>query len=279
MKPVITILIVNFNSADFINVSLYSLQHLTKNNYKVFILDNNSKLKDFNKLKKICSDYKNVFLERNITPLEGSLAHGTALNYLVKKVDTPYFSILDADAVWLKKNWDAILIGKITEKVKVIGSQAPKPKPQDFPLMFAILFETKTFKKLSVDFRPKRIESKQDTGYDLRKKFLKKKFKGEIIVLKNTREYKKGPFKDLIVAEYYLKEDCKNLFASHFGRGSTMGVIKYTGGKGVSIIYKIPFLSKPLRYLKGTIEKKKWIKICMDIIKKETHKKGNVHIL
>jgi len=38
-------------------------------------------------------------------------------------------------------------------------------------------------------------------------------------------------------------------------------------------------IDKPLRYLKGTIEKKKWIKICMDIIKKETHKKGNVHIL
>ena len=110
MKPEITILIACFNDQKFIDISLYALSKLTKNPYQVYILDNGSELKNYKDLKKICSKYKNVFLERRETDLRGSMAHGTAFNYLVKKVNTPYFSILDADAIWLKKNWDEILI-------------------------------------------------------------------------------------------------------------------------------------------------------------------------
>lgn len=77
-------------------------------------------------------------MERVRTNLTGSMAHGTALNALAKKVNTPYFSILDADATWLKKNWDQILIEEINNRVKVIGTQASGNKPKDFPLMFSL---------------------------------------------------------------------------------------------------------------------------------------------
>jgi len=39
----------------------------------------------------------------------------------------------------LKKNWGQILIEKINNQVKAIGTQASGNKPKDFPLMFAIL--------------------------------------------------------------------------------------------------------------------------------------------
>ena len=104
----LTILIINFNTSDFIESSLYALKKLTKNPYDVFILDNGSIRDDYNRLRKIVKDYKNVYLERSDTHLRGSIAHGTGLNILVKKVKTQYFTILDADATWLIKNCDEI---------------------------------------------------------------------------------------------------------------------------------------------------------------------------
>jgi GT2 family glycosyltransferase len=49
----LSVLIVNYNSADFVETSLYALKKLTQNPYQVFIRDNNSKLQDFLKLKKL----------------------------------------------------------------------------------------------------------------------------------------------------------------------------------------------------------------------------------
>lgn len=268
MEKRISVLIVNFNSADFIGLSLRSLEKLTKSEYDVFIIDNGSKLNDYLKLKKICSKYSNTFLERWETDLRGSVAHGTALNYLANKVKTPFFSILDADATWLIKNWDEILIEKINDSVKVIGTQAPEPKPQDFPLMFAIFFETKTFKSLNIDFRPKDFKVMQDTGFEMREKYLKAGFVGKNIQMRNTRKYKNGPFGGLLVAEFYLDKN-KNIFASHFGRGSSLGKAKYGKYGLLKFICLIPFFGGFLKRFQGGREKKKWINICDSIIKNQ----------
>lgn len=265
MEKKISVLIVNFNSADFIGLSLRSLKKLTKSEYDVFIIDNGSRLSDYLKLKKICSKYHNIFLERWETDLRGSVAHGTALNYLANKVKTPFFSILDADATWLIKDWDEILIKKINDSIKVIGTQAPEPKPQDFPLMFAILFETKAFKGLNVDFRPKDLKAMQDTGFEIREKYLKAGFVGKNIQMRNTRKYKDGPFGRLLVAEFYLDED-KEIFASHFGRGSSLGQAKYGKDGLLKFIYLFPFLGKSLKRLQGKREKNRWINICDSIV-------------
>jgi GT2 family glycosyltransferase len=263
-----SILIVNFNSSEFIEISLYALAKLTKNPYKVYLIDNGSKKKDYKNLLRICKKYPNISIERWETDLRGSLAHGTALNHLIKKVDTPYFSILDADATWLKKDWDETLIRKLKGNIKVIGTQAPQFKPQDFPLMFAILFETRTFKKINIDFRPKNIDLKQDTGYELKEKYLKAGYPGKVIDMKNTREFHKGPFRNLIVAEYYFTKK-KEIFASHFGRGSTMGANKYLNTQQ-NLFYQIPIIGKLLLDYKGTKEKNEWIRICKKIIDEQT---------
>ena len=148
----------------------------------VYIIDNNSAVQDYESLKEIIAEYDNVEIWRNETKLEGSIAHGTALNELVKKVKTPYTSILDADATWLKKGWDKILISQMDDKLKIIGSEAPyypPYKPKDFPLMFAILYETETFNKLNIDFRPLDIAKGIDTGWELREKYLAANYAGK----------------------------------------------------------------------------------------------------
>lgn len=267
MKEKLSILIVNYNTSDFIGIGLYALSKLTKNSYKVFIIDNNSESDDYGKLKGIASTYDDVFIERFETDLKGSMAHGTALNALVEKVDTPFFSILDSDAVWLKKNWDEILINELSDKAPVIGTQAPLGKPQDFPLMFAILFRTKEFRELDIDFRPKDIEAKQDTGFEIREKYMGTGCNGKNIKYLNTREYKKGPFANVICGEYYL-DGHKEVFASHFSRGSSLGANKYNGGLE-KIVYNIPVIGASLRKRKGEKEKKRWIRICKKIIDKQ----------
>jgi len=270
-EPIITICITHFNDTDFILNTLYCLKHLTKNQYKVIVRDNNSKLKNYQKLEKGIRQYENVFLYRAEEGfnLRGSMAHGTALNDLVKKIDTAYGAIFDGDCVFLIKNWDEILISKLNEKVKIIGTQASPgcPKPMDFPLMFAIFFETAVLKKINIDFRPKDLSKAQDSGWELREKYLKAGFQGELLIAKNTRSYKDGPFAELLgVDEYYLA-DYPQIFACHFGRGATSGSAKYK--KGTSFFYKIPFISRPLREMRGRKEIKKWVSICRKIVDKQ----------
>jgi len=259
----LSILIVAYNSSAFIDISLYALSKLTSNEFEVFILDSSSLTDDYKKLEKICKKYNNCYLERWETNLRGSLAHGTALNYLVKKVSVPYFSILDADAIWLKKDWDKILIRQLDDEVKVVGTEADGEKPKDFPLMYAILFETETFKKINIDFRPKSVML--DTGHELRDKYLGSGYKGRIIKSRNTRYYKEGPFRNLVgVAEHYL-DGCDGIFSSHFGRGSTLGVNKYMNTRK-RYFYKIPVLGDFFIKQKGRRETNKWINICKGII-------------
>ena len=261
-NPLISILIVNYNSSDFVENSLFALEKLTKNSYRVFIADNDSKLHDFRKLLKLQIKYKNIFIERNVEKLRGSMAHGTALNQLVKKVDTKYFCILDADAVWLKKDWDEILIRKMSDKIKVIGTQSIHRDGRDFPSMFAIIFETETFLKLNIDLRPKDMSTEQDTGWEMRGKYLKDGYQAMNLEFKNTRVYKNGPFRKTSgIGEFYLEKDYDNLFATHFGRGSNpfaKRVIKINNG-----LINLIFL--PINYLFCKKEKVKWIRICKKI--------------
>ena len=64
MKKKISILIVNYNSSDFIELSLFALSKLTKNSYQVFIVDNGSEMRDYKNLLKISQNYEDVFVER-----------------------------------------------------------------------------------------------------------------------------------------------------------------------------------------------------------------------
>ena len=270
----LTVVIVNYNTSDFIEMSLFALTKLTKNAYKVIICDNGSRYLDKRKLKKIVSRYDNVELFFRKQSTSGSMGHGEALNLLIEKIDTPYGVILDADATFLKNGWDDILINQLDAKVKIIGRPPVKNpiKPSDFPSVYATLFDTETFKSLKIDMRPKNPEMGQDTAWGMRENFFENGYQCKVLEARNTREYKEGLFRDIICVEYYL-EGCDEVFACHFGRGATLGAAKYYKGNRLSKLLLIPVIK-----IKGYKERKAWLNICKDIVDLEKRRSMNISI-
>lgn len=278
MKDLITICITNCNSSYFVQTTLYCLQKLTKNKYKIIIRDNNSKIKDYLNLKKKIKKYSNVELYRidDINEI-ASMAHGIALNDLIQRIDTQYGVILDSDFTFLHKDWDQILIDNIDNEYPIIGTQHTRKLHRiegyeggaDFPLMVGILFDNEIFKTLKIDFRPIGTPADgpdfKDVGAQLEEKYLKNGYKGKLILFKNTRTYKKGPFQKVIgVGEYYL-EGYEEIFGSHFGRGSTLVKVKNINGRKINY-YKIPIIGDYFQKSRGKRERKKWIKISKNIV-------------
>ncbi len=264
---VLTILIVNYNTSDFIELSLYALKKLTKNRYKVIICDNGSINSDKKKIKKIANENSNVELLFRQQTGPAGIGHGEALNILIGKTDTKYGIFLDADTIFLKKDWDEILVSQLDNKIKIIGCPPVinPNKPIDFPSVYATLFDTKIFKSLKIDMRPKNYKIGQDTGWEMREKFLRNGYQSRILETRSTREYKKGPFRSVICTEYYLKGH-DGIFACHFGRGATSGAGKY---KDRNFLFKVPIVRHFMRNLKGKSEKKEWLTICRNIINNE----------
>ena len=263
-NPRLTIITVNYNSADFLCLSLKALHKLTKNPWKIFICDNGSTYNDFLKLRHLTSKLNNVFLFTREQTSFGSSGHGEALNLLSQFIDTQYGVIMDADCIPLLRNWDETLIDQLNRTNKIVGTplavNTPKgDKFNDFPLIFLCLFDTEVFKKLNIDFRPKDTSS-QDTGWELREKYNNAGFKGKNLIGQNTRLYRGGPFADTICVEYYNDKSCKDLVCCHFGRGSNPRSGKY----GKTFVKRLAD-----RYFHRK-DKRLWISICERIIQEQS---------
>jgi glycosyltransferase involved in cell wall biosynthesis len=271
-KECITIVAVNFNSSDFIKLMLYGLQKLTYNPFKVLLCDNGSNRQELAKLKHIVAKYNNIEVIYRTQSKAGSIGHAEVLDILCSKVDTPYFVVMDADAVYLLKNWDTCLIDRIGEKVKCIGTAVSRAikneKPTDFPQVYSVLFETATFKVLGGSFMPDVVAPSEltDTGYKVRNAYLKAGYKGLVFETKSTREFKDTCFGNIICVAYYLAGE---LVSSHFGRGSGKVWQKYTN-------WYTNILGKYARYLLMPIsmyEKHRWIALCKKIIDQQSSDK------
>jgi glycosyltransferase involved in cell wall biosynthesis len=254
----ITILCVNFNTSDFIEVMLYSFKRLTAQPYEVLIVDNGSNDKHLLRLAKVAQDYTNVKLIYRRQTVSGSIGHGEAMDLLVSMVRTPYFVTMDSDAVFLIRNWDEILISRINEKIKAIGTQASGKKIKDFPLMYAVLYSTDAFKKSNARFLPSSNfgqdgQNNYDTGWQVRENFIKCGYYGEVLKFKNTRTYHDGPYADMLAAEYYMDE-VHEIFVSHFGRGSSGGLPKIQNWWR-----KIPLIGSIFARIIARSERKLWI--------------------
>lgn len=267
-NPLITIVTVNYKTFDFIDLMLYSFKKLTKNRYKILICDNYTNDKEIIKLAKVVQKYENVEVIFRKQTKFGSIGHAEAMDILVSKVETPYFVTMDSDAIFLKKDWDELLINRLSDNIKVIGTTLPPTldnnKPLDFPLVFAVMYETKTYKELGPSFMPGDItkDKSKDTGWEIREKYLQNAFKGEVFCAKNTKFSLDTPYESLYCAVYYLDD---SLIASHFGRGSSGGVAKYN----TKWWFRIPLLSRLIRKIIGQKEKIEWIKRSKEIIEKE----------
>ena len=264
-EPLITVLTVNYNTAVFVELMLYALSKLTFNPYKVIICDNGSKKNDIINLNNIVQKNKNVEVIFRRQSVYGSTGHGEALDILIDMANTKYTAILDSDCTFLLKNWDEKLIKKIDNTTKIIGSTSPKNRAgnrigaADFPLPFAVLFETKTYKALDIKCVCEDTKKGRDTCWQWKMKFTQKGYKGKTFITKNTRDFKNGPFADLTgIEEYYT--DQEQLIASHFGRGTNSGAAKYFKW------LKIPLVSGYIKRYFGRVDKKKWLEKCYQII-------------
>ena len=271
MSPLLTIVIPAYNASHFLDNILYSLKKLTFFDYKVLVCVKESSFHQKQKMERVAQRYENteVFFHQQATTGSTGIGKGNALNILINKIDTPYGVMMDADAVFLKKDWDKILLSYFGDKIKIGG--APRVSEgylANFPDSYLTIFDTKVFKGFNINMMPKDISKGQDVGWEMYGKFTGAGYKAIALLEKNTRNYKAGPFRDLLgVGEYYLN-GYEHIFASHFGRGSTYsGSAKYR--KGTSFIYRIPKIGRLFRMLKGKKEIKKWLKICREIVEKQ----------
>jgi glycosyltransferase involved in cell wall biosynthesis len=261
-EPLITVLTVNYNTSEFIELMLYALRKLTHNSFKVIICDNGSDRKDISKLTDITEGHKNIEILFRNQSAPGSIAHGEALDILIEMVTTKYTVILDSDCTFLIKNWDDMLINQINEKVKIIGARLHTDKflkPDDFPMPFSVLFETEAYKRLNISCMPGNIQSGEDSCWEWKPKYLNSGYTAALLNAKHTRHHKDGPLGTVICAEYYLP-GINDIFASHFGRGSSGGTAKYFKR------LRIPFISGYIKRCYAEIEKRKWISSCNEII-------------
>jgi glycosyl transferase family 2 len=275
MTPHLTVLVVNYNTSDFVALLLRALHCLTSTVPITVVADNGSRPRDVHRLIDTVQHFPQTYLYfRKSVGEPASLAHGRALDALMQFVMTPYVAVFDSDATVLRANWDQRLIERLDEQVKIIGTPLGDAwaggKPTDFPLSFIVLLETDTFHRLRASWQPKFDEQGNvlirngiihDTAWELRQRYRERGYRSSLLVPRNTRFHTDGPFSSLLgVEEFYLREDDPVIFASHFGRGATLGRAKYRG------MYTLPFVGWPLASERGARDKRRWLAIARQLI-------------
>jgi hypothetical protein len=267
MNALNTVIAVNYNSSFFLGTLIAGINRLAQHKTKIYIADNGSCHKDLINIFKIANSWDNVAIiprQQKETP---SLAHGRALDHLMKFVETPFVTVMDADATFLLKNWDTLLMEQINNKVCAVGTPITKGqhlKPTDFPLMFATMYKTEVLKKYNCSFCPVPGEEAKgkDTGWEIREAYLRAGLEARCFVARTTRDLPDAPFGETVCAEYYHNSQ---LIASHFGRGSSAGAAKYC--KHLPGLFG---LTNVLRKQYGRKERARWIAIANAIITQQS---------
>lgn len=265
----ITIITVNFNTSDFVELMVEGLHKLSESRYRILICDNGSSDEHVLRLVELQKRFENIEFIFREQSQAGSIGHAEAVTLLASKVKTPYFLLMDADCVIFQKDWDKVMLSKLLDKVKVFGTPRLLQNGEtldDFPTVFSTLYETGSYQGLNCDFMPgpKGPTGGQDTGYLIAERFREHGLTYKNLVAKNTRQYKDGPFGDMLCAEYYLDEECKQLFSCHFSRGSSSGKDKYKAG----LLLKLPFIKKIIKAYLGNRDRKLWIQRGYELLKK-----------
>jgi hypothetical protein len=169
------------------------------------------------------------------------------------------------------------MIKSLDDKIKIIGATTPKHEKikrigaGEFPMPFFSLFDTKIFKSLKINNKPKNIKQGQDTCWEWYNKFKEFNLKGKIFKTLNTRSGEvQGNLSNCFAVEVYYYRG--KVIGSHFGRGSESGFGKYFSAMIESYLLsylksKTPkFIMKYFYKNQMTKEFKKWKKACSNII-------------
>ena len=152
----VTIIIVNENTKDALELCLLSIRKYTEYPFELIVVDNSSQDGSVDLLKKV-----NGVKVINISGLGIEDRHGNALNIGVQYVRTEYFLILDSDIEILDYNWLTELVAKIKDSQGVfLGEIAPATinkicgNYRERCLPHCLLVNTKFFKKNDCSFTP-----------------------------------------------------------------------------------------------------------------------------
>jgi hypothetical protein len=189
----------------------------------VLVHDDGSDPADVEALEALASRYPAVrVFKRAPHPQGGSWAHGSALDFLVEKVETPYAAVFDADCTPLMSGWDRYMIGALDERTKIVGSRLGEgwsgKKPIDFPLPFMALFDVETYRRLGISAMPEDPAEGRDSCWEWRPKYLNAGYLGQTLRSENTRYMPEPRFEGVNCGVYYTEDG--RIIGSHLGRGS-----------------------------------------------------------
>lgn len=112
----ISLIVVNFNSYDFLELLVESINIFSKIDYELIVVDNSYVKQN------ISGNNIKVFTQEN------NIGHGAGLNLGVKQAKFPYIMFLDVDVHFLKHNWEDYFLRKI-KHCDVIGAKGVESKP------------------------------------------------------------------------------------------------------------------------------------------------------
>jgi len=130
MQPRVSIIILNYNGSDKVINCLESLRVQTNSDFEILIVDNGSKIENFDKLKTNIMKY-NQHLSISLFRLNKNLYFGPGNNKAIKKAKGEYICLLNYDTIvepnfiekmveFLDTHLDA---GMITPKIKIYDNQ------------------------------------------------------------------------------------------------------------------------------------------------------------
>ena len=262
----VTVVIANHNTAPFLAVSLRALRELTETPYTVLVSDDGSEPADLALLDELDAAHDEVTVLRRRPTRSGSGAHAEALDFLRSRVETAYTAVLDADCTPLMRGWDTYLIGRLGDRVKIVGSTLGEGwsgrKPIDFPLPFMAMLETAPYRELGISALPRDIEAGEDTCWEWRPKYRAAGYDGAVVRSQNTRLTPEGPFADVPCAVYYA--DDGRVLGSHFGRGANPAGKRQ--GRGVIGGLLTRVRGDDARVAQWRAQRERWIATCHALI-------------
>lgn len=155
----ITIILVNWFSADYIDALIHNLcTHSAAPERLQFLILDNTNGQD-TALRALNDKYPNLDIRPvSPSPLKSSKAHAFALNYAMSVLATRYGLVCDPDIHVFRPRWDAFLID-LLRSTDAVAAGAPYPewktgKYHDFPSPPFCFFDTQKLKNLCTDWSP-----------------------------------------------------------------------------------------------------------------------------
>jgi glycosyltransferase involved in cell wall biosynthesis len=149
-RPDVTIICATRNGGDVVRLALSSLRQFTPEAYRLLVADNGST--DGTREYLADLDWLELFKRKS---RGRATSHGATLDWLARKVNTPYFLTLDSDVVFLRRGWLSDLRETLESRaVAAVGEFEPGVdayRPRLAP--YLMLIESDQFRTLRCSFR------------------------------------------------------------------------------------------------------------------------------